>query len=281
LVLTADRLERGVGSVELLIRAMAALDHHLSGLAPGSRIDEQLRNRRARLHLSQEEVAGRAGISRKTLVGVERGQGSIASLLAVLAVIGQGARKAEPVRPSWAHDRSLERDKRFTPGWFLAHVVEAFGQICLDPCGNELSPVQARRRVILPECGLAASWAGTRLAFINPPFSSLVKWLNRAADAWEHGEAKTIVMLVPARTDSSTFQERIAGRADVGLMCGRMRFLSAEGLDHPAPFSLMTVVFGGEPSQVARYGELVPATWLPKTPTPAALADAGMPVVKR
>jgi len=51
------RLERGVGSVEILIRAMSALDYQLSGLARGARIDEQLRNRRERLDLSQAEVA--------------------------------------------------------------------------------------------------------------------------------------------------------------------------------------------------------------------------------
>jgi transcriptional regulator with XRE-family HTH domain len=260
------RLEQGVGSVELLIRAMSALDFHLSGLARGARIDEQLRNRRARLRLSQAQVAAQAGLSRKTVASLEGGKGSVASLLAVLNVIGSGARKAEPVRPSWAFDRSLERDKRFTPAWFLNHVYEAFGPICLDPCGHELSPVVAKRRIILPEDGLKSSWAGSKLVFVNPPFSALVKWLNRAVDAWESGEAETVVLLIPARTDSATFQDRVFGRADIGLMRGRIRFLSAEGLGYPAPFSMMSVIFGASPAQVETFGRLVPSTWLPRSP---------------
>lgn len=257
------RLEQGIGSAELLIRAMSALDFHLSGLARGARIDEQLRNRRARLGLSQGQVAAQAGLSRKTVASLEAGKGSVASLLAVLAAIGRGARKAEPVRPSWAFDRSLERDKRFTPAWFLSHVYEAFGPICLDPCGHELSPVVAKRRIVLPEDGLKSSWAGSRLVFVNPPFSALVKWLNRAVDAWESGEVQTVVLLIPARTDGATFQDRVFGRADVGLMRGRIRFLSAEGMGYPAPFSMMSVIFGALPGQVEHFGKLVPSTWLP------------------
>jgi transcriptional regulator with XRE-family HTH domain len=257
------RLEQGVGSVETLIAVMAALEYHLSALARGARIDEQLRNRRARLNLSQADVAEMAGISRKTVAAVECGRGSVASLLAVLDAIGSKARKAEPVRPSWAFDRSLERDKRFTPPWFLQHVETVFGPICLDPCGHELSPVVAKRRIILPEDGLAASWAGSKLIFVNPPFSSLVKWLNKAIDVWERGEAEKIFLLIPARTDSATFQDRVAGRADVGLMRGRMRFLTAEGMGHPAPFSMMSVIFGAEASEIRHFDELVPSTWLP------------------
>ncbi|WP_184117154.1 DNA N-6-adenine-methyltransferase [Sphingomonas abaci] len=259
------RMERGVGSVENLISIMAALDFHLSGLARGARIDEQLRNRRAHLGLSQADVAEMAGISRKTVAALECGRGSVASLLAVLGTIGSKARKAEPVRPSWAFDRSLERDKRFTPPWFLEHVETIFGPICLDPCGHELSPVVAKRRIILPEDGLVASWAGSKLVFVNPPFSALVKWLNRAIDAWESGEAETVFLLIPARTDSGTFQDRVASRADVGLIRGRMRFLSAEGVGHPAPFSMMSVIFGAESDRIKRFNELVPSAWLPRT----------------
>lgn len=259
------RLESGVGSVELLIRAMSALDFRLSGLAEGATLDEQLRNLRKRLKLSQDEVARRARIARKTVAEVERGRGAMSSALAVLKAIGGRARKAEPVRASFKFDRSLERDKRFTPPWFLDHVTTAFGPICLDPCGNELSPVVAHRRILLPECGLAASWGGSRFAFVNPPFSSMVKWMTRAADAWESGEVETIFLLVPARTDSGVFQDRVAGRADVGLMRGRMRFHSPEGLAYHAPFSMMSAIFGGSPDQVARFGELVPSTWLPRS----------------
>ena len=51
-VQTVKRLEKGVGSVPVLIAAMEALDLRLSGVGPGKTLAEQLRGRRARRSLS-------------------------------------------------------------------------------------------------------------------------------------------------------------------------------------------------------------------------------------
>ncbi len=54
-------------------------------------------------------------------------------------------------------------------------IYAAFGEVDIDPCGHVLSPVVARRRIILSEGGdgLVEDWSG-RLAFVNPPFSELL-----------------------------------------------------------------------------------------------------------
>ena len=258
--LAVTRLEAGVGSVALLLRAMAMIELRISGVARGGTLPAQLRARRERLGLTIDVVAKRADLDPRTVEAVERGAGTVASLTALLTTIAPKAKKSEPPRASWSYDQSGhgERDKRFTPGWFLAHVVEAFGAVDLDPCAHEASSVEARTEFILPQCGLASSWSGHRLAYINPPYSGVSIWLERAADAWDAGEVATIVMLVPTRTDSAVFQDRVSRDADVLFLGGRMRFESTEGLRWPAPFALMLVVWGGDENSIQRFIELVP-----------------------
>lgn len=259
--LAITRLENEVGSIALLLRVMATLDFRVSGVARGASLPEQLRERRKRLGITIDRAAAKADLDPRTVRAVEDGRGNIGSLVALLRTLAPKAKKSDPPRASWAYDpRGLEeRDKRFTPRWFLDHVTNAFGPIDIDPCAHPASAVEARRKIILPECGLASSWAGHSFAFINPPFSAVSGWMTRAADAWDQEEVETIVMLVPARTDSNVFQERVSRHADVLFLRGRIRFESVEGLAWPAPFSLMVAIWGASEQQIARFIELAPS----------------------
>ena len=109
------------------------------------------------------------------------------SLLRLLAFIAPKARRRAPERAYKGAGDKLDRDSRFTPPEFLEHIYAAFGKIDLDLCAHTLSPVVARRRIILNEGGdgLANDWSG-RLAFINPPFSALLIWLKRADCGRDH-----------------------------------------------------------------------------------------------
>ena len=78
---TIRRLEKGIGSVPVLIAAMEALDFRLTGLGPGKALPEQLRARRLKDSMSLERAASKAGLSRTTVINLERGGGSVASLL--------------------------------------------------------------------------------------------------------------------------------------------------------------------------------------------------------
>lgn len=259
--LAITRLEGGIGSTELLVKVMHRLGLRLSGIGRGSSLPDQLLRARLRLGWSTEYASTRAGLSRKTIEGVEAGAGSVASLIRYLGAISPKAKPTEPAQPSWEFDASAtaKKDQRFTPKWFADHLVTAFGPICLDPCGHVLSAVESTRRITLPECGLAASWSGARLAYVNPPYSATVRWLDRAATAWESGEVETIVMLVPTRTDSDIFQTRISKHANVLFLAKRFRFDTPTGLAHPAPFSLMLIIWGGSDAAIEHFCRLVPA----------------------
>lgn len=263
---TIKRLEKGVGSVTTLVAAMTALNFRLTGLGPGTALHEQLRDRRRKQSISLEQLASKTGLSRTTIAGLERGSGSVASLLRLLAVLAPGVRRRAPERAYWGEGDKEDRDSRFTPHDFMADIYAAFGEIDLDPCGHVLSPIVARRRILLSEGGdgLVDAWSG-RLAFVNPPFSQLLKWLRRAHDQWQAGNVETIVCLVPVRTDSSWFHETLSAAADIYLLKGRVRFLNSQGKGQHTPFSMMVLALGATAEQKARYAALVPGFWLARS----------------
>lgn len=187
----------------------------------------------------------------------------MASLLRVLAVLAPRARRRAPERVYWGQGDKQDRDSRFTPPDFLATIHAAFGEIDLDPCGHALSPVVARRRILLAEGGdgLRDDWLG-RLAFVNPPFSAFLTWLRRAHEQWQAGKVDAVICLGPVRTDSAWFHDTLSADADIYLLQGRVRFLDASGRGQHTPFSLMLVALGATEEQKARYSELVPGFWL-------------------
>lgn len=265
---TVKRLEKGIGSTFNLLASMQALEFTLTGVGSGATLTEQLQARRRRQGLSLTEVAMRAQLSRTTVTELERGRGSVASLLRLLDALAPRARRRAPERAYWGQAEKADRDIRFTPSSFLAPIYEAFGPIDLDPCAHELSPVVARRRLI-PEHGadgLTDTWAG-RLVYLNPPFSQLLVWLRRAYDQWRAGNVETVVGLVPVRTDSGWFHEVFSRDADIFLLKGRVSFLDAKGRRQPTPFSLMIFTLGAGHDQKRRFSELVPGFWLSRDDT--------------
>ena len=257
------RLEKGIGSVPTLIAAMEALNFRLTGIGPGSTLPEQLRNCRRRRSISLDAMAAKTRLSRTTIAGLERGGGSVASLLRLLAVLAPRARRCAPERSYWGRGDKEDRDSRFTPADFLAGIHAAFGEIDLDPCAHLLSPVIARRRILLSDGGdgLSDDWSG-KLAFVNPPYSELLKWLRRAHEQWRALMVETVVCLVPVRTDSTWFHEVLSAEADIFLLQGRVRFLDSQGKAQPTPFSLMILTLGATAEQKERYRKLVPGLWL-------------------
>ena len=222
-----------------------------------------------------------AGLSRATVSSLERGGGSVTSLLLLLSVIAPQARRRAPERSYWRQADKHDRDSRFTPGDFMDGIYTAFGEVDLDPCAHVLSPVVARRRIVLSEGGdgLADDWSGS-LAFVNPPFGELLRWLRRAHEQWRAGNVGAVVCLVPVRSDSAWFQQTLSADADIYLLQRRVRFLGPKGKAQPTPFSLMVLALGSTDEQRTRFAEVVPGFWLTRgtasrsSPTSNAMADS-------
>jgi len=58
---------------------------------------------------------------------------------------------------------------------------------------------------------LGSDWPGKSI-FVNPPFKYLSEWIKKCYEEWLKG--KTVVMLIPARTDTKSFHIYISPSRD-------------------------------------------------------------------
>lgn len=250
-------LEQGGGRMSTLAKISPHIGFRIVGFANGDNPAAQVQAARRQRKMTQQGVASRAGISVPTMRAVERGTASIAALTSVLAVLAPKAREAVPTPTHW----QVKRDVRFTPPQVIEWVLASFGPIAIDPAGDPRSFVPAVRVLTEADDGLATRWSG-RLAFVNPPFSDLTRWIGRCCDAWDRQEVGMIVGLFPARTETTTFRERVFGVADVLLMPRRLSFYDEHRTKmFPAPFALMVCIWGADRDRVldfaGRTGALV------------------------
>lgn len=109
----------------------------------------------------------------------------------------------------------------------------------LDPCAL---PENAKcEKYFTPEIdGLTQCWGGATV-FCNPPYGrQIYDWVKKC-----YNESKkpgtTVVMLIPARTDTRYFHEFIYHKArEIRFIKGRLKFGNAK---NAAPFPSMIVIF--------------------------------------
>lgn len=127
---------------------------------------------------------------------------------------------------------SSKTDLWETPQAFFDALNEEFHftlDVCAIPenakCPDYYTPEQD---------GLSQPWHG--VCWCNPPYGRKVgKWVEKAATC-----GATVVMLLPARTDTKWFHDYIDKKAEVRFVRGRLRF---GGAPHAAPFPSMIVIF--------------------------------------
>lgn len=91
------RLEAGVGSTKLLVAVMAKLEIRIANVGDGATLGDQLRERRSRRGWTIADASARAGLAPKTIVALERGDGTVSSLLSLLTVLAPNAKLCEPL----------------------------------------------------------------------------------------------------------------------------------------------------------------------------------------
>lgn len=109
-----------------------------------------------------------------------------------------------------------------------------------DPCLLETDTIHTKDM-------LGSSWDG-RSIFVNPPYKDLALWIKKCHDEWVKG--KTVVMLIPSRTDTKAFHDYIYNKAELRFIKGRLCF---DDSGKPAPFPSMVVIF--RESVIKRKGE--------------------------
>lgn len=94
--------------------------------------------------------------------------------------------------------------------------------------------------------GLSNTWNVGGAVFCNPPYGRKIgKWVKKASE--EASGGATIVMLIPARTDTRYFHDYIYGKAQIRFLRGRLRFEDENNRpSDPAPFPSMLVIWNGK-----------------------------------
>jgi phage N-6-adenine-methyltransferase len=86
--------------------------------------------------------------------------------------------------------------------------------------------------------GLLQPWKGR--IWCNPPYGREIhRWVRKASESVQTGDAELVVCLVPARTDTSWWHDYCAG-AEVRFLRGRLHFGDAKS---GAPFPSAVVIF--------------------------------------
>lgn len=103
---------------------------------------------------------------------------------------------------------------------------------------------KCKRFYSIEDDGLSKSWCGVGNVWCNPPYSQLKQWIKKAYDESQKGA--TVVMLIPARTDTIAWHEYIFPFAlKIEFIKGRLKFGDSK---NSAPFPSAVVIFGDKDS---------------------------------
>lgn len=135
--------------------------------------------------------------------------------------------------------RTTKSDGWATPRVVFDRIAAEFGPFDLDPCADA-GNAKAQSFYTVEQDGLSLPWTGT--VFVNPPFSNIEAWVEKAYQASVLGAV--VVMLIPARTGAGWWHRWVQGRARVKFLRGRIKY---EGAPHNAPFDSCVAVFESLP----------------------------------
>lgn len=161
-----------------------------------------------------------------------------------------------------AEVKQKETDDRFTSPAFLQVIRDIFGDIDFDPCWHEASAVMPKAYLDVREGhnGLRDEWLG-KFIYVNPPWSAQDRWLRRAHDQWSRYKPRTIVCLVPAKTDTKFFHQTLIKDADIYFIKGRSRFFKCDRTYEATKVATMLVIFGATAQQKLQLSERVSGAW--------------------
>lgn len=123
----------------------------------------------------------------------------------------------------------------------LFDALDAKWHFTLDPCSTHEN-AKCKHHYTSEEDGLAQSWAG-EVVFCNPPYGrDMYKWVKKCHD--EAANA-TVVMLIPARTDTRYFHDFIYKKpyTEIEFFRGRLKYEVGGISMNASPFPSMLVTF--------------------------------------
>ena len=127
-----------------------------------------------------------------------------------------------------------------TPQDFFDKLNDEFN-FTLDPCATK-ETAKCKKFYTKEDDGLKQDWKGN-VVFCNPPYGREIKhWVKKCS--YESKKPNTtVVMLIPARTDTIYFHEYIYNKVWIRFIKGRLKFIMNGKEGSSAPFPSMIVIF--------------------------------------
>lgn len=134
-------------------------------------------------------------------------------------------------------------DKNYweTPKDFFDKLNEKFNFTCDLAASKENS--KCDKYFTLEDDSLQQDWEELEgWLYCNPPYGRELKnWVKKASES-----KANIVMLIPARTDTSYWHDYIFGKAEIHFLRGRLKFELNGNSKDPAPFPSAIVIFNNK-----------------------------------
>ena len=125
-----------------------------------------------------------------------------------------------------------------TPTWLFNNLNDKFN-FTLDVCASDEN-AKCSKYFTIKENGLEQDWEDVN--WCNPPYGRKIGlWVKKAFE--ENKKGKTVVLLLPARTDTKWFHDYIYCNYRVDFIKGRLKFNDGK---NPAPFPSMIVYMIGK-----------------------------------
>lgn len=125
-----------------------------------------------------------------------------------------------------------------TPQSFFDKLNDIYGPFTLDAAASD-DNYKVANYYTQADDSLSQNWEGNRV-FLNPPYGRALKdWVRKG---YEEGQKDntTVVMLIPARTDTKYWHEWVMKADEIRFVRGRIKF--GDG-SNSAPFPSAVVVF--------------------------------------
>lgn len=95
--------------------------------------------------------------------------------------------------------------------------------------------------------GLTIEWP--KNVFINPPYSQVEKWVDKAIKEHHRQYDSDIILLLPVRTDTKWFAKLLEHATEITFITGRLHFNESKN-SAPFPSMLVELYYGSEPKTI-------------------------------